>query len=112
MLSSALVPLPLSLSNLASYLFPETTQAYYDALIEPLVTVAHPKHLKVPDRANMSQLLRMLCMHVRCVSQHATIAQPKASTSRHHWRIMSPLYRVASPLYRISAILLVSQRYP
>jgi len=46
MLSSALVPLPLSLSNLASYLFPETTQAYYDALVEPLVTAAHPKHLK------------------------------------------------------------------
>ena len=46
MLSSALAPLPLSLSNLASYLFPETTQKYYDALIEPLVTVAHPKHLK------------------------------------------------------------------
>merc|ERR1719293_288203 len=44
MLSSALVPLPLS--NLASYLFPETTQAYYDALVEPLVTAAHPKHLK------------------------------------------------------------------
>ena len=48
MLSSVLVPLPLSLSNLISYLFPETTQAYYDALIEPLVTVAHPKHLKAP----------------------------------------------------------------
>jgi len=47
MLSSALVPLPISLSNLASYLFPETTQAYYDAVIEPLVTRAHPKHLKV-----------------------------------------------------------------
>jgi hypothetical protein len=46
MLSSVLVPLPLSLSNLISYLFPETTQAYYDALIEPLVTAAHPKHLK------------------------------------------------------------------
>jgi len=44
MLSSHLVPLPLSLS--LSYLFPETTQAYYDALIEPLVTAAHPKHLK------------------------------------------------------------------
>mmetsp|Transcript_32834 Transcript_32834/g.76655 ORF Transcript_32834/g.76655 Transcript_32834/m.76655 type:complete len:96 (-) Transcript_32834:315-602(-) len=46
MLSSHLVPLPLSLSNLVSCLFPETTQAYYDALIEPLVTKAHPKHLK------------------------------------------------------------------
>jgi len=46
MLSSYLVPLPLSLSNLLSYLFPETAQAYYDALIEPLVTKAHPKHLK------------------------------------------------------------------
>ena len=48
MLSSALVPLPLSLSNLISYLFPETTQKYYDALVEPLVTTAHPKHLKAP----------------------------------------------------------------
>jgi len=46
MLSSAIAPLPLSLSNLASYLFPETTQKYYDALIEPFVTAAHPKHLK------------------------------------------------------------------
>jgi len=46
MLSSRLVPLPISLSNLLSYVFPETTQAYYDAVIEPLVTKAHPKHLK------------------------------------------------------------------
>ena len=46
MLTSYLVPLPLSLCNLVSYLFPETTQAYYDALIEPLVASAHPKHLK------------------------------------------------------------------
>merc|ERR1712183_480556 len=46
MLSCHLVPLPVSLSNLISYAFPETTQAYYDALIEPLVTRAHPKHLK------------------------------------------------------------------
>jgi len=46
MLSSYLVPLPLSLSNFVSYLFPETVQAYYDALIESLVTRAHPKHLK------------------------------------------------------------------
>ena len=74
MLSSYLVPLPLSLSNLCSrtssrrprrrasprllapLLCPPHpgserawgphTQAYYDALIEPLVTKAHPKHLK------------------------------------------------------------------
>jgi hypothetical protein len=46
MLSSYLVPLPLSLSNVISYLFPELTQGYYDALIEPLVTKVHPKHLK------------------------------------------------------------------
>jgi len=46
MLSSYLVPLPFSMSNLISYLFPETTQAYYDTLIEPLVTKVHPKHLK------------------------------------------------------------------
>ena len=53
MLSSYLVPLPLSLSNLLSYLFPETTQAYYDALIEPLVTKAHPKHLKAALPASL-----------------------------------------------------------
>ena len=53
MLSSHLVPLPLSLSNLLSYLFPETTQAYYDALIEPLVTRAHPKHLKATLPASL-----------------------------------------------------------
>uniref|UniRef100_A0A7S0JGM1 Uncharacterized protein n=1 Tax=Calcidiscus leptoporus TaxID=127549 RepID=A0A7S0JGM1_9EUKA len=46
MLSSALVPLPLSLSNLISYLLPETTQAYYDAAVEPLIAHAHPKRLK------------------------------------------------------------------
>ena len=46
MLSAKMVPLPISLTNLISLLFPETTQAYYDALIEPLVTKAHPKHLK------------------------------------------------------------------
>lgn len=32
MLSSALFPLPFSLSNMLSYLFPETTQNYYDAV--------------------------------------------------------------------------------
>lgn len=35
MLSSA-VPLPLSLSNLLAYLFPETAQAFYDGLVEPI----------------------------------------------------------------------------
>jgi len=53
MLSSYLVPLPLSLSNAISFLFPETTQAYYDALIEPLVTRAHPKHLKAALPASL-----------------------------------------------------------
>jgi len=46
MFSSYLVPLPLSLSNLISYLFPETAQVYYDVVIEPFVTRAHPKRLK------------------------------------------------------------------
>jgi len=47
MLSSRLMPLPLSFSNLLSLLFPETTQAYYDGVIERLVSRgAHPKHLK------------------------------------------------------------------
>jgi len=46
MLASSLFPLPFSISNLASYLFPETTQAYYDKIIEPLVTRHHPKYLK------------------------------------------------------------------
>jgi hypothetical protein len=43
---SSYVPLPLSLSNLVSYLFPETTQDYYDAFLEPLFSRAPPKHLK------------------------------------------------------------------
>ena len=34
MLSSALFPLPFSLSNMLSYLFPETTQNYYDAVLD------------------------------------------------------------------------------
>ena len=38
MLSSALFPLPFSLSNMLSYLFPETTQNYYDAVLEDFVT--------------------------------------------------------------------------
>jgi len=46
MLSSALFPLPLSLSNALSYLFPETTQAFYDDVVESLVTAHHPMHLK------------------------------------------------------------------
>eukprot|EP00316_Scyphosphaera_apsteinii_P023952 CAMPEP_0119346102 /NCGR_PEP_ID=MMETSP1333-20130426/107833_1 /TAXON_ID=418940 /ORGANISM="Scyphosphaera apsteinii, Strain RCC1455" /LENGTH=339 /DNA_ID=CAMNT_0007358601 /DNA_START=146 /DNA_END=1165 /DNA_ORIENTATION=+ len=46
LLNSHFVPLPFSLSNLISYVFPEATQAYYDAFVEPLVTRAHPKHLK------------------------------------------------------------------
>jgi len=46
MLSSVLFPLPISLSNLLSYLFPEATQNYYDAAIEGFVTRYHPTHLK------------------------------------------------------------------
>jgi len=53
MLTSHLVPLPLSLSNAISFLFPETAQAYYDALIEPLVTRVHPKHLKTALPASL-----------------------------------------------------------
>ena len=45
MLSSYLAPLPVSLSNLISYLFPETTQAYYDAVLEPFFTAHHPARL-------------------------------------------------------------------
>jgi hypothetical protein len=53
MLSSSLVPLPLSLSNAISFCFPETTQSYYDALIEPLVSNGHPKYLKAALPASL-----------------------------------------------------------
>jgi len=46
MLSSYLFPLPLSLSNAISYLFPETTQQYYDTAIEAFTAAHHPMHLK------------------------------------------------------------------
>lgn len=46
MLSSRVFPLPLSLSNALSFLFPETTQAFYDEFIESFVTAHHPEHLK------------------------------------------------------------------
>jgi len=46
MLSSTLFPLPFSLSNAISYLFPETTQAFYDGVVESFVTAHHPMHLK------------------------------------------------------------------
>jgi len=45
MLSSALFPLPFSLSNMLSYLFPEATQNYYDAVLEDFVTRHHPATL-------------------------------------------------------------------
>ena len=45
MLTSSLVPLPFSLANGLSYLFPETTQAYYDAMLEPFFTAHHPARL-------------------------------------------------------------------
>jgi len=44
--SSSLFPLPVSLSNMLSYLFPEATQNYYDAVIEDFVNRHHPMHLK------------------------------------------------------------------
>lgn len=46
MLSSRVFPLPLSFSNALSYLLPKTAQAYYDAVVEPVVTAHHPLHLK------------------------------------------------------------------
>jgi hypothetical protein len=42
MLSSAFFPLPFSVSNMLSYLFPEATQNYYDAVLEDFVTRHHP----------------------------------------------------------------------
>jgi len=45
MLSSALFPLPFSVSNMLSYLFPEATQNYYDAVLEDFVTRHHPATL-------------------------------------------------------------------
>jgi len=46
MLTASFVPLPVSLSNMLSYLFPEATQSYYDSVIESFVTRHHPIHLK------------------------------------------------------------------
>ena len=46
MLSSRLCPLPLSLSNALSYMFPETTQAFYDNVLEAFVMRHHPIRLK------------------------------------------------------------------
>lgn len=40
MLSARFYPLPISLCNLLTFLFPAKTQAFYDALIEPLFTAA------------------------------------------------------------------------
>jgi len=46
MLASSLFPLPFSLSNALSYLFPTTTQAFYDGVVESFVTAHHPVYLK------------------------------------------------------------------
>jgi hypothetical protein len=42
MLTSSFYPLPLTMSNLLSYLFPATTQSFYDAVLEPLAVSAAP----------------------------------------------------------------------
>jgi hypothetical protein len=42
MLSTTLYPLPISLSNLLSYLFPASVQAFYDSYLEPFLTWATP----------------------------------------------------------------------
>jgi len=51
MLSSSFYPLPVSLSNALSYIFPETAQAYYDSIIEDFTRLHHPTDLKaaLPD---------------------------------------------------------------
>ena len=46
MLSSNYFPLPISLCNALSYVFPNTTQAYYDHVIEKIVSSHHPVQLK------------------------------------------------------------------
>jgi hypothetical protein len=46
MLNSYLFPLPLSLSNVLSFIFPEAAQMFYDQLVESFVTAHHPMHLK------------------------------------------------------------------
>ena len=45
MLNVAVFPLPISLSNLLTYLFPATAQAYYDEYLEG-VFADHQSHLR------------------------------------------------------------------
>ena len=42
MLTPSFYPLPLTMSNLLSYLFPATTQSFYDAILEPFFVSAAP----------------------------------------------------------------------
>jgi len=53
---TSLVPLPLSLCNSISYLLPEATQAYYDAL-EPLVGAATPSFLAIKEGSSPLSVL-------------------------------------------------------
>ena len=58
MLASSM-PLPLSLSNLLSHIFPTTTQAFYDGLVEPLFPAAGNSHYsRAPPAAGPQSMLR------------------------------------------------------
>lgn len=43
LLDTSVYPVPLSLSNVLSYIFPATSQAYYDAALEPLFVSNQPR---------------------------------------------------------------------
>jgi len=73
MLSCFFVPLPISLSNMLSYLFPEAAQNYYDAVIEHVFNRFHPVHLKAalpPSLVPAAFLLGDLAVATGFVAYH------------------------------------------
>ena len=59
MLSTKVYPLPLSASNLVSYLFPQSAQAFYNAALEPLFN-ANRKHLEAVPAALVTPAIAIL----------------------------------------------------
>jgi len=67
MLSSQVYPLPLSASNLLSYLFPLSTQAFYDGALEPFFAGGNRKYLEAVPPALVVPAIAALDVLIVCV---------------------------------------------
>lgn len=60
MLSSRLYPLPLSMCNILSKVFPQSAQAFYDAAVEPIFSNGRRRYLEMVPPSLVTPVILVL----------------------------------------------------